>query len=82
MTATNMCSNFVGKWQSYAAKNCSVNAVINLGWKEVWSDICDFFQVDHYIAFVSADHQIDVRPRHLCTTKKEVSFYVLLNVVS
>ena len=59
-----------------------MNAVINLGWKEVWSDICNFFQVDHCIAFVSADHQIDVRLRHLYTTKKEVSFYGLLNVVS
>ena len=28
-----------------------------------------------------ADRHFDVRPHHLCTTKKEVSIYVLVNMV-
>ena len=35
----------------------------------------NFFLVDHYVPFVSADCHIDVHPHHLCTTNQEVAIH-------
>ena len=80
VAAINLALLVVPVLKSYVV-NC-VNAVINLGWKEVWSDICEFFQVEYYLLFVSLDLHVDVRTHHQCTTKKVCPFYVLMNMVS
>ena len=57
---------------SFAVQFCSVNPLINIGWKAVWSDICTLFQVDNYVTFLSADltlkfvHAICVQERWKC----------------
>ena len=73
--AINLVMLVVPVLKSYVVKYVCVNAVINLGWKEVWSDIYEFFQVDYYLLFVCVDLHVDVRPHHQCTTKKVV--YIL-----
>ena len=75
-----MCSNFFcGLRYSplYDVKFCSINPAISIGWKEVWSDICEFFQVDDYVAFVSADRHMMFSTPSVYNKEGSCPFYVV-----